>query len=314
MSVKRVKTMCLVRINLSFFVFLITSLSTAGIADDLSSVVAPNAKLQLVTGDCKFTEGPASDAAGNVYFTDQPNDRIVRVGINGTVADFMKPAGRSNGMFFLPDGKLLACADEQNQMWEIDVKDGTHKMLFDKFETKLLNGPNDVWIHPSGVMYFTDPFYKRPWWTHEQPPQSVQALYRVAKDRSTLQREPEPFKQPNGIVGDAKRGVMFVADIGDQKTYSYPIDSAGMLGKRTLFCEEGSDGMTLDDASNLYLTGKRGVTVYRADGTRIGVIEVPENWTANVCFGGKDHRTLFITASDSVYTVAMLTRGISDQE
>ena len=143
------------RINLSLLVILLTSLSTSGIADDLSSVLAPNAKLQLVTGDCRFTEGPASDAAGNVYFTDQPNDRIVRVGIDGTVADFMKPAGRSNGMFFLPDGKLLACADEQNQMWEIDVKDGTHKMLFDKFETMRLNGPNDVWIHPSGVMPVT---------------------------------------------------------------------------------------------------------------------------------------------------------------
>jgi gluconolactonase len=284
------------------------------LAADLAGIVAEGAKLQLVVGDCKFTEGPASDAAGNVYFTDQPNDRIVRIGIDGAIADFLKPAGRSNGMYFAPDGKLIACADEQNQMWAIDVTDGSHKLLFDKHNNIRLNGPNDVWVHPSGVMYFTDPFYKRPWWQHTAPPQNVEALYRVDKDHVTIHRESEPFKQPNGIVGDAKRGLLFVADIGDKKTYSYPIEPDGKLGKRTLFCEEGSDGMTLDNAGNLYLTGKLGVTVFQADGTKAGVIEVPENWTANVCFGGKDQQTLFITASDSVYTMAMKTRGISDQQ
>jgi len=281
-------------------------------AADVSSVVADGAKLQLVVDDCKFTEGPAADKAGNVYFTDQPNDRIIRIGIDGTVADFMKPAGRSNGMFFAPDGKLIACADEQNQMWSIDVTDGSKTLLFDKYDDQRLNGPNDVWVHPSGILFFTDPFYKRPWWNHDKQPQDVQALYRVSKDGSTITGQSESFKQPNGIVGDAKRGVLFVADIGDKKTYVYPIESDGTLGKRTLFCEEGSDGMTLDDAGNLYLTGK-GVSVYQADGTKLGVIEVPENWTANVCFGGKNHKTLFITASDSVYTLEMVTRGISDQ-
>ena len=281
-------------------------------AADLSSVIAESAKLELIVEDCKFTEGPAADKAGNVYFTDQPNDRIVRIGIDGAIADFMKPAGRSNGMFFAPNGNLIACADEQNQMWSINVADAAKTLLFDQHSGKKLNGPNDVWIHPSGVMFFTDPFYKRPWWNHDKAPQDVQALYRVDKDGETITRQEEPFKQPNGIVGDAKRSILFVADIGDKKTYSYPIEPDGTLGKRTLFCEEGSDGMTLDDAGNLYLTGK-GVAVFQADGTKLGVIDVPENWTANVCFGGADHKTLFITASDSVYTIKMQTRGISDQ-
>lgn len=281
-------------------------------AADLISVVADGAKIQLIVDGCKFTEGPAADKAGNVYFTDQPNDRIVRIGTDGSIADFMKPAGRSNGMFFAPDGKLVACADEQNQMWSINVADGSKTALFGKYEGKRLNGPNDVWVHPSGVMFFTDPFYQRPWWDHDKQPQDVRALYRVSNDGAEITRQSEPFKQPNGIVGDAKRGLLFVADIGDKKTYAYPIEADGTLGTRTLFCEEGSDGMTLDDAGNLYLTGK-GVTVYRADGTRLGVIEVPKNWTANICFGGKDHKTLFITASDSVYTIEMKTRGIADQ-
>lgn len=283
-------------------------------ADDLSKIVKPGATLKLVFSDGKFTEGPAADRDGNVYFTDQPNDRIVKIGIDGKVSDFMKPAGRSNGMFFAPDGKLIACADEKNEMWSIDVADGSHEVLFDKYDGERLNGPNDVWVHPSGVMFFTDPFYKRPWWSHNDRPQDVMAIYRVNEDRSQIVRQDEPFKQPNGIVGDAKRSLLFVADIGDGKTYSYPIDESGNLGKRKLFCEEGSDGMTLDDAGNLYLTGKAGVTVFSADGERVGVIAVPKGWTANVCFGGKDHRTLFITASDSVYTIEMQTRGISDQQ
>jgi gluconolactonase len=283
-------------------------------AVDLAAIIADGAKLTVVVDDCEFAEGPAADEQGNVYFTDQPNDRIVRIGIDGTISDFMKPAGRSNGMFFAPDGKLIACADEKNEMWEIDVTTGSHRVLFSAYKDSRLNGPNDVWVHPSGMMYFTDPFYKRPWWKHDKPEQDVPALYQVNRDGSNIRRHPEPFKQPNGIVGDATRGQVFVADIGDKKTYVYPIESDGALGNRSLFCNEGSDGMTLDDAGNLFLTGKLGVTVFQADGTRLGVIEVPESWSANVCFGGKDHRTLFITAKDSVYSIEMKTRGLTGQK
>ncbi len=276
----------------------------------MPSVVAPGAKLTLLVGDCKFTEGPASDAEGNVYFTDQPNDRIIKVSVDGQVSEFMKPAGRSNGMFFAPDGKLIACADEKNQMWSIDVSTKTATVLFDSYQGTLLDGPNDVWVHPSGVMFFTDPFYQRPWWKHQQPHQTLRSLYRVSADAKSIECEPEPFKQPNGIVGDAERGVLYVADIGDSKIYRYPIDANARLGKRELFCNEGSDGMTLDRDGNVYLTGGRGVTVYDVKGKRIGLIPVPKGWTANVCFGGKDHRTLFITASDSVYSIEMSVQGL----
>ncbi len=276
----------------------------------MPAVVAPGAELKLVIADCKFTEGPAADADGNVYFTDQPNDRILKVSVDGQVSEFMKPAGRSNGMFFAPDGKLIACADEQNQMWSIDVSTKTATVLFDSYHGTLLDGPNDVWVHPSGVMFFTDPFYQRPWWKHDRPHQSVRSLYRVSADAQSVEREPEPFKQPNGIVGDAKRSVLYVADIGDSKIYRYPIDADARLGKRELFCSEGSDGMTLDQDGNVYLTGGKGVTVYDLNGKRIGLIPVPEGWTANVCFGGKEKRTLFITASDSVYSIAMVTQGL----
>jgi gluconolactonase len=231
------------------------------------------------------------------------------VDVDGKVADFLKPAGRSNGMFFAPDGKLIACADEKNEMWEIDSQ-GQHRVLFSQFEGKKLNGPNDVWVHPAGQMYFSDPFYKRPWWSHNQMPQDGQHVYQVNRDGMNMRRLPDRFVQPNGIVGDAQRGTLYVADIGDKKTYVYQMDRQGNLSERKLFCEEGSDGMTLDTEGNLYLTGRAGVTVYSASGKKREVIGIPENWTANVCFGGADRKTLFVTASDSLYTVAMQTSGI----
>jgi len=275
-----------------------------------TSVLANGAELTLVIDGCKFTEGPACDPHGNVFFTDQPNDRIVRIGIDGSIADLMKPAGRSNGMFFAPDGKLIACADGNTEMWEIDVTSGQHRVLFGEFENKRFNGPNDVWVHPSGTIFFTDPFYKRPWWQHTDQPQPTRAIYAADRDGSNVRMVDDRFKTPNGIVGDARRGLLFVADIGDSKTYVYRISPAGTLVDRKLFCEAGSDGMTIDRDGNLYLTGKLGVTVFNRNGEQAEVIAVPRGWTANVCFGGKDKSSLFITAGDAVFKIETTTQGL----
>lgn len=296
-------------------VFAICNFNAVGLTQDkatFSTVVAKGATPVCATSECSFTEGPAADKEGIVYFTDQNNDRIMKVGLDGKVSEYMKPAGRSNGMFFAPDGKLIACADGNNEMWEIDTATGKHKVLFGTYKDKKLNGPNDVWAHPNGKMYFTDPYYQRSWWTHKSPPQDTQAIYSVNRDGSNLTRLTESFTQPNGIVGDAKKGLLFIADIGAKKTYSFRIQADGTLTDRKLFCEEGSDGMTLDSDGRLYLTGSAGVMVYNPDGSKLETISVPERWTANVCFGGKDHKTLFITASDSLYTVETIVSGKLD--
>ena len=267
-------------------------------------------KVTLVADGYQFTEGPAVDAQGVVFFTDQPNDRILKVDLEGKVTEYMKPAGRSNGMFFAPDGKLIACADEKNEMWEI-AADKSHRVLFGKFEERKLNGPNDVWIDSNSTMYFTDPYYQRKWWEHKTRPQNKQSVYRVDRDGANVTLVDDSLVQPNGIVGDWERRLLFVADIGDSKTYQYTIANDGTLVDRKLFCSSGSDGMTIDDQGNLYLTGKKGVTVFNKDGKEIQIISVPENWTANVCIGGKDRRTLFITASDSLYSIRIKNRGLS---
>jgi len=272
------------------------------------SVVSLGAAPEKIISDCLFTEGPAADAEGNVFLTDQPNDRIIKVAVDGKISDFLKPAGRSNGLYFAPDGKLIACADEKNELWEI-ASDGSHKVLARDFQGKKLNGPNDVWIHPDGWMVFTDPFYKRPWWQHDEKPQDTCGIYRVNRDGSNMKRLDGDLKQPNGIIGDAKRGYLYVADISDKKTYRYEITAEGEIANRELFCALGSDGMTVDSEGNVYLTGKPGVTVVGLDGKVKEVISIPEPWTANVTFGGKDRQTLFVTASKSVYTVKMRVQG-----
>lgn len=281
-----------------------------GLCDD-GVTEAADGKITLVADGYQFTEGPAVDAQGNVFFTDQPNDRILKVDLDGKVTEFLKPAGRSNGMFFAPDGKLIACADEKNEMWEI-ATDKSHRVLFGTFEERKLNGPNDVWIDSNSSMYFTDPYYQRKWWEHKTRPQNKQAVYRVDRDGANVTLMDDSLVQPNGIVGDSKRRLLFVADIGDSKTYQYTIAKDGTLVDRKLFCSSGSDGMSIDDQGNLYLTGKKGVMVYNKDGKEIQVISVPENWTANVCIGGRDRKTLFITASDSLYSVRLKHAGLSN--
>lgn len=267
----------------------------------LSPVLAPGAKLEKLAGDFKFTEGPTCDAHGTVFFTDQPNNRIMKWSVDGKLSTFLQPAGRANGMYFDARGNLIACADEKTELWSI-TPDGRHTVLVREYQGRKLNGPNDVWVHPNGGLYFTDPFYKREWWDYTEAPQDGHHVYHLSADRQTLQRVTSDLVQPNGIIGTPDGKTLFVADIRAGKTYAYNIQPDGALANQRLHCELGSDGMTLDTEGNLYLTGK-GVIVFDKTGKQIEHIPVPERWTANVSFGGKDRRTLFITASTGLYAI-----------
>ncbi|MCB1095540.1 MAG: SMP-30/gluconolactonase/LRE family protein [Verrucomicrobiae bacterium] len=274
-----------------------------------SPVIEENAKLRVLADVFDFTEGPAADADGNVYFTDQPNDRILVWSVDQSLLTFMKPAGRSNGLYFDQDGKLIACADEKNELWRIDVKTKEREILVANFDTRLLNGPNDAWVTPTGGIYFTDPFYKRGYWKRGDREQDGQHVYYLAKGVKEPIRVTDDLFQPNGIIGTPDGKTLYVADIQDSKTYRFDIrEEDGKLVNKKLHFPLGSDGMTLDSAGNLYLTGK-GVTVVSPEGAKIEHIPVPESWTANVTFGGKDRKSLFITAMDSLYVLPMKVAG-----
>jgi gluconolactonase len=170
------------------------------------------------------------------------------------------------------------------------------------------NGPNDLWISPSGGIYFTDPFYKRSWWKHTEKPQEKQCVYFMAPDHKSVIMVADDLKQPNGIIGTPDGKMLYIADIGGKTTWSYTINPDGSLGNKKLFCNMGSDGMTMDEKGNIYITGN-GVTVFNKSGKELGNIPVPEKWTANVCFGGKDRKSLFITASKGLYRIKMNVKG-----
>jgi gluconolactonase len=272
------------------------------------AVTLPGAPVEKLSGGFLFTEGATCDPDGNVYFTDQPNDRIMKWSVDGKLSEFMKPAGRSNGMIFDSKGNLYSCADEKNELWLI-TPDKKHTVQFKDYKGKLLNGPNDVWLRPDGGLYFTDPFYKRDWWKRGPKEQDVEGVYFVPAPGKPPVRVIDDLKQPNGITGTPDGKTLYIADIGAGKTYAYDIQKNGTLKNKRLFCELGSDGMTLDSEGNLYLTGK-GVIVFDKAGKRIQTIAVPEDWAANVCFGGKDRKTLFITASKGLYAVKMRVAGV----
>jgi gluconolactonase len=294
--------------SLFFLIILIMNLQFISAQDaGISKLILEGAKLEKLADGFLFTEGPSADAKGNVYFTDQPNDRIMVWNTKTGLSVFMQPAGRSNGMAFDSQGNLWSCADEKDELWKI-MPGKKVEVVVTNYNGNLLNGPNDLWISPNGGIYFTDPFYKRTWWDHDKMPQDKQCVYYLEPGNKTVIRVADDLAQPNGIVGTPDGKTLFVADIQGNKTWLYSINPDGSLSGKRLFCEMGSDGMTIDSEGNLYLTGT-GVTVFDRSGKRVGNIHIPESWTANVCFGDKDFKSLYITASKGLYRIKLKVRG-----
>ncbi len=273
-----------------------------------SKIIADGAILTKLSGEYAFTEGPARDADGNVFFTDQPNDKIYKwTASDGTISIYMDKTGRSNGLYFGSEGNLYSCADLENQLWKID-KNKNITVLVKDFEGKKLNGPNDLWIDPKGGIYFTDPYYQRNYWTRKTMELDAKRVYYLSPDKKKVSIAAQDYVSPNGIIGTPNGKILYVADIGDKKTYSYKINKDGTLSDRKLFASMGSDGMTVDRKGNVYLVGK-GVTVFDKKGKQIEHIDVKEPWTANITFGGKDRKMLFITASKAIYSLKMKVKG-----
>jgi gluconolactonase len=267
------------------------------------AIVAPGATVQKLAGGFKFTEGPVADVEGNVFFTDIPNSRIHKWSPEGAVSTFLENSGRANGLFFDRGGNLLACAGGAGRLVCIDPR-GRVTVLAEQYQGKPFNSPNDLWRHPRGGIYFTDPRYGG----RENLPQDGEHVYYLCADRNRVIRVIDDMVRPNGLIGTPDGKLLYVADHGVNKTYVYKINSDGTLSDRKLFVRQGSDGMTMDARGNVYLTGA-GVLVYDAGGNRIHTIDVLER-PSNVCFGGKDKERLFITARTSLYALRMQVKGL----
>jgi gluconolactonase len=266
-------------------------------------VVTAGAEAKKLAGDFQFTEGPAADAKGDVYFSDIPNNRILKWSAeDGKLSTFLENSGGANGLYFDKDGNLLACQGGQRRLVSISPK-GEVTVLADKYEGKKFNSLNDLWIDPKGGVYFSDPRYGN----REGMEQDGEHVYYLTPDRKKVIRVISDMVRPNGVIGTPNGRRLYVADHGAGKTYVYRVNDDGTLSNKQLFAPEGADGMTIDSQGNVYLTGKA-VAVYNRQGEKIQEIQVPEG-PSNVTFGGKDDKTLFITARTSLYAVAMEVKG-----
>lgn len=297
----------IMKIIQSFFLF--ACIMGTGMAQE-KSLVEKGATLELVAADYDFTEGPASDRHGNVFFTDQPNNRILKWNVSDNKVEvYLHPAGRANGLYFDHQGNLLACADEKFELWKIDP-DKNVTVLLDSYDEKKLNGPNDLWIDKEGGIFFTDPYYQRPYWDRTEQEQKMQGVYYLSADQKSLKVIAEDLIRPNGIIASPDGKTIYISDIGDSKIYVYSIEDDNSLSEKKLFVAEKSDGMTIDELGNVYLTNDKGVTAYNGKGEEVLHIPIDQKWTANVTFGGAEQKILFITAMNSVYTIKMNVKGV----
>ncbi|MBN1789437.1 MAG: SMP-30/gluconolactonase/LRE family protein [Bacteroidales bacterium] len=289
------------------YILFLIPLSGIHAQNSVPSCIAKNAEVQKAGSGYSFTEGSSVARDGRVFFTDQPNDRIYIWDEKEGISLFKEGCERSNGTWFSQDGNLLACADLNNRLVKF-TPSGDMIVLHDKgYRGRHLNGPNDLWQDKQGGIYFTDPYYHRDYWKAEhKQEQDIQAVYYL-RPTGEMIRVVDDLKQPNGIVGTPDGKFLLVADIQENITWKYAIHPDGSLGNKTRFAPAGSDGMTVDSRGNVYLTfGK--VLIFNSLGDQIGDIQVPE-MPSNLCFGGKDRKTLFITARTSVYTLRMKIKG-----
>ncbi len=301
---------------------------------DPYGLVSPSAhgNLDTLAKGFSFTEGPAVDKHGNIFFTDQPNDKIYRWAANtGGITTFLTGTGRSNGMAFDKAGNLIACADMHGELWKI-APNGSHTVLVNNYNGKLLNGPNDVWINPvTGGMYITDPIFPRPYWDDSdprkqgwEPTHSEQAatgkgghVYYLAPGSHTLVRVTtqagwDADSWPNGVVGtpDGKKlyvNKWYYDNMGG--TWVFDINPDGTLSNMKKFIDMGGDGMSMDEHGNIYISNGLGVTAFNPKGKKI--FNVPINGATNNVFGGQNNKTLFITGPvDKLTALKMNVKGV----
>ena len=269
-----------------------------------ASVVETNASLTQLASGLHFTEGPAADNAGNVFFSDIPADTIYKWSVSNQLSAFRTNSGGANGLCFDAGGNLVACEGDNGRIVSISPQLSI-TVLASNYAGTRFNEPNDLWTDPAGGAYFTDPVY----FGHPVV-QGGEYVYYISRDRSSVTRVVTDMVRPNGLVGTPDGKTLYVADWGATNVFRYTINPTGTLTNRTLFARVKCDGMTLDSEGNLYFC-ESAVLVYDANGQKLEQISVPARPT-NVEFGGSDRKTLFITTdSGSLHSIRMRVRGLA---
>jgi len=274
------------------------------------NLVARDAKLSVVAKDFGFTEGPVWDPAGFLYVSDEEKNKIFRVYLDGRKEELIS-LGDPDGSTYDQQHHLLDCASVLRAIIQI-APDGKYTVLADKFEGKKFNSPNDVIVGPDGAIYFTDPTLDLP--QGEKQEIRFQGVYRLGKDGSVRLLTKE-LSQPNGLAFSPDGKHFYVDDSEQRNIRVYDFTSEGTLANGRIFGEEPGgkhegvpDGIKVDKAGNLYVTGPQGIWVWDSRGNHLGTIVLPEQ-PANLTWGDADYGTLYITATTSVYRLRTQAHG-----
>ena len=273
-------------------------------------LVDRNAKLSVVGAGFGFTEGPVWDPAGFLYVSDETINKIYRLHPDGK-RDELIALGDPDGNTFDRQHRLIDCASVLRAIIEV-TPEGKYKILADHYDGKKLNSPNDVIVGPDGALYFTDPTLDLVEGEKQEIP--FQGVYRLDA-KGNLKLLTKDLTQPNGLAFSPDGKHFYVDDSEKRNIRVYDVAADGTLANGRIFGEEPGakgdgvpDGIKVDKNGNLFVTGPKGIWVWDAKGNHLGTIVMPEQ-PANLAWGDKDYRTLYITATTSVYRLEMKTQG-----
>jgi gluconolactonase len=273
-------------------------------------MVDRNANLEKVATGFGFTEGPMWDPAGFLYVSDETINKIFRVYPDGRKEEVIA-LGDPDGNTFDRQHRLIDCASVLRAIIEV-TPEGKYKILADHYEGKKLNSPNDVIIGPDGAIYFTDPTLDLVKGEKQEIP--FQGVYRL-DEKGNLRLLTKDLTQPNGLAFSPDGKHFYVDDDESKDIHVYDASPDGTLNNGRIFGKEPGgkddgvpDGIKVDKNGNLFITGPKGIWVWDAKGNHLGTIVMPEQ-PANLTWGDKDYRTLYITATTSVYRLETKTQG-----
>lgn len=275
-----------------------------------NELIANDAKLETVASGFGFTEGPMWDAAGFLYVSDETLNKIFRVYPDGKKEEVIA-LGDPDGNTFDRRHRLIDCASVLRAIIEV-TPEGKYKVVVDRYEGKKFNSPNDVIVGPDGALYFTDPTLDLVAGEKQEIP--FQGVYRL-DEKGDLRLLTKDLTQPNGLAFSPDGKKFYVDDSEQRNIRVYDVSADGTLGSGRIFDEEPGekddgvpDGIKVDKNGDLFVTGPKGIWVWDAKGNHLGTIVMPEQ-PANLTWGDKDYRTLYITATTSVYRLQTKTQG-----